>query len=121
MRSESSSRGLNCPSSILRWAKVRCPITIHFGGCGAQYRAARTRSGVPDGCTTELDHAYGLPPRFNENVRVVQLDISPEEIGTNVPTEVALVGGGKAVVGQLNRAWITGNGSTLRKLRGGPH
>ncbi len=47
---------------------------------------------------------YGLPPRFNENVRIVQLDISPEEIGTNVPTEVALVGDGKAVVGQLNRA-----------------
>ncbi len=45
---------------------------------------------------------FGLPPRFNENVRVVQLDISHEEIGTNVPTEVALVGDAKAIVGQLN-------------------
>ncbi|MEE9282370.1 MAG: thiamine pyrophosphate-binding protein [Myxococcota bacterium] len=45
---------------------------------------------------------FGLPPRFNPNVRVVQLDISHEEIGTNVPTEVALVGDAKAIVGQLN-------------------
>lgn len=47
---------------------------------------------------------FGLPPRFNENVRVVQMDISAEEIGTNVPTEVALVGDAKAITGQLNAA-----------------
>ena len=45
---------------------------------------------------------FGLPPRFREDVRIIQLDIEPEEIGTNVPTEVALVGDGKAVMGQLN-------------------
>ncbi|MCC6387697.1 MAG: oxalyl-CoA decarboxylase [Dehalococcoidia bacterium] len=45
---------------------------------------------------------FGQPPRFNENVRVVQMDISAEEIGTNVPTEVALVGDAKAITGQLN-------------------
>ena len=47
---------------------------------------------------------FGLPPRFDTNVRVIQLDISPEAIGNNVPTEVALVGDGKAIVGQLNTA-----------------
>ncbi len=47
---------------------------------------------------------YGQAPRFAPDVRVVQLDISPEAIGNNVPTEVALVGDGKAVVGQLNQA-----------------
>jgi len=47
---------------------------------------------------------FGLPPRFNKDVRVIQLDISPEQIGTNVPAEVALLGDGKAIVGQLNRA-----------------
>ncbi len=47
---------------------------------------------------------FGRPPRFNKNVRVVQIDIAPEAIGQNVPAEVALVGDGKAVVGQLNRA-----------------
>ncbi|MGI8925989.1 MAG: oxalyl-CoA decarboxylase [Tepidiformaceae bacterium] len=45
---------------------------------------------------------FGLPPRFNENVRVIQMDISAEEIGTNVPTEVALVGDARAITGQLN-------------------
>jgi len=47
---------------------------------------------------------FGLPPRFAENVRVVQLDIAPEEIGRNIPTEVALIGDIKAVIGQLNEA-----------------
>jgi 2-hydroxyacyl-CoA lyase 1 len=47
---------------------------------------------------------YGRPPRFNKSVRIVQLDVSPEAIGNNVPTEVALLGDGKAVVGQLNKA-----------------
>jgi len=45
---------------------------------------------------------FGLPPRFNPGVRVVQLDVAPEEIGTNVPAEVALVGDAKAVTGQIN-------------------
>ena len=47
---------------------------------------------------------FGLPPRFNADVRVVQMDIAAEEIGTNVPAEVALVGDAKAVTGQLNAA-----------------
>ena len=47
---------------------------------------------------------FGKPPRFNKNVRIVQLDISPEAISQNVPAEVALVGDGKAIVGQLNKA-----------------
>jgi 2-hydroxyacyl-CoA lyase 1 len=47
---------------------------------------------------------FGLPPRFNPDVRVIQMDIAAEEIGTNVPAEVALVGDAKAVTGQLNAA-----------------
>ena len=47
---------------------------------------------------------FGKSPRFRKDVRIVQLDISPEAIGNNVPTEVALVGDGKAIVGQLNQA-----------------
>ena len=42
---------------------------------------------------------FGLPPRFDKDVKVIQLDISPEAIGQNKPTEVALVGDGKAIVG----------------------
>jgi 2-hydroxyacyl-CoA lyase 1 len=47
---------------------------------------------------------FGLPPRFNPDVRVIQLDISAEQLSTNVPTEVGLVGDGQAVMAQLNRA-----------------
>ena len=47
---------------------------------------------------------FGLPPRFKAGVRIVQLDIEQEEIGRNVPAEVPLVGDGKAVMGQVNRA-----------------
>jgi 2-hydroxyacyl-CoA lyase 1 len=44
---------------------------------------------------------FGLPPRFRQDLRVVQLDIAAEEIGTNVPTEVPLVGDAKAVMTQM--------------------
>src|SRR5579864_1926768 len=47
---------------------------------------------------------FGLPPRYNKDVRVVQLDIEPESMHQNKPAEVALVGDGKAIVGQLNKA-----------------
>jgi len=47
---------------------------------------------------------FGLPPRFNKDVRIIQLDIAPETIGQNAPTAVGLVGDGKAIVGQLNKA-----------------
>lgn len=45
---------------------------------------------------------FGHPPRFDPKVRIIQMDISAEEIGTNVPTEVALVGDAKAITAQLN-------------------
>ena len=47
---------------------------------------------------------FGAPPRYAENVKVVQIDIDPEEIGVNVPATVGLVGDAKVVLGQLNEA-----------------
>ncbi|HTI78866.1 MAG TPA: thiamine pyrophosphate-binding protein [Acetobacteraceae bacterium] len=47
---------------------------------------------------------FGLPPRYSKDVRVIQLDISPEAMHQNKPAEVAMVGDGKAIVGQLNQA-----------------
>lgn len=47
---------------------------------------------------------FGKPPRWREDLRVVQLDIEPEEIGTNVPTEAPLIGDAKAIMTQLNTA-----------------
>jgi 2-hydroxyacyl-CoA lyase 1 len=47
---------------------------------------------------------FGQEPRYAKDVKVIQLDIAPEEIGHNKATEVALVGDGKAIVRQLNQA-----------------
>jgi len=47
---------------------------------------------------------FGLPPRFAQGVRVIQMDIAAEEIGTNIPTEVALVGDAESITAQLNAA-----------------
>jgi 2-hydroxyacyl-CoA lyase 1 len=63
---------------------------------------------------------FGAPPRFAKDVKVIQLDIAPEEIGHNRATEVALVGDGKAIVGQLNKAlgsrqWFHPTDSVWRK------
>jgi 2-hydroxyacyl-CoA lyase 1 len=47
---------------------------------------------------------FGLAPRFADDVKVVQIDIEPEEIGSNVPTEAALVGDARQITAQLNAA-----------------
>src|SRR6201984_2370506 len=46
---------------------------------------------------------FGQPPRYAKDVKVIQLDIAPEEIGHNRPTDVALVGDGKAIMQQMNK------------------
>jgi thiamine pyrophosphate-dependent acetolactate synthase large subunit-like protein len=35
---------------------------------------------------------FGQAPRYAKDMKVIQLDIAPEEIGHNKPTEVPLVG-----------------------------
>jgi 2-hydroxyacyl-CoA lyase 1 len=47
---------------------------------------------------------FGLPPRFSRDTRIIQLDSTAEEMSHNRETEVALLGDGKSVVGQLNDA-----------------
>jgi 2-hydroxyacyl-CoA lyase 1 len=64
---------------------------------------------------------FGLPPRFAKDVKVIQLDIAPEEIGHNKKTEVPLVGDGKAIMAQLNKAlasrqWFHRKDSAWRQM-----
>src|SRR3981081_2538840 len=47
---------------------------------------------------------FGQAPRYAKDMKVIQLDIAPEEIGHNKATEVPLVGDVKSIVGQLNKA-----------------
>jgi 2-hydroxyacyl-CoA lyase 1 len=63
---------------------------------------------------------FGLPPRYNPNVRVIQLDISPEAMHQNKPAEVCLLGDGKAIMQQINQAlagrqWFHPQGSPWRQ------
>ncbi|XP_051922660.1 2-hydroxyacyl-CoA lyase 1 [Hippocampus zosterae] len=45
---------------------------------------------------------FGLPPRFDPNVKIIQVDLCPEEMGNNVRPAVALLGDINAVVHQLS-------------------
>lgn len=44
---------------------------------------------------------FGLPPRFNPNVKVIQVDLCAEEMGNNVKAAVSLLGDVNAIVNQL--------------------
>nr|XP_057940533.1 2-hydroxyacyl-CoA lyase 1 [Doryrhamphus excisus] len=44
---------------------------------------------------------FGLPPRFDPHVKVIQVDLCHEEMGNNVRPAVALLGDVNAVVNQL--------------------
>lgn len=45
---------------------------------------------------------FGLPPRFNKDVKIIQVDIAAEEIHTNVQSPAPLVGDVTSVVSQIN-------------------
>jgi len=46
---------------------------------------------------------FGLPPRFNPSVKIIQVDIQPEELHNNVQAEVILPGDVNSVVKQLGK------------------
>eukprot|EP00742_Colponemidia_sp_Colp-10_P002328 GILJ01002484.1.p1 GENE.GILJ01002484.1~~GILJ01002484.1.p1 ORF type:complete len:578 (+),score=93.01 GILJ01002484.1:237-1736(+) len=46
---------------------------------------------------------FGKAPRFNPDVKIIQIDISAEEMGNNVQSTVPLVGHCRDVIGQFNQ------------------
>uniref|UniRef100_A0AAQ5YTH8 2-hydroxyacyl-CoA lyase n=1 Tax=Amphiprion ocellaris TaxID=80972 RepID=A0AAQ5YTH8_AMPOC len=44
---------------------------------------------------------FGLPPRFNPDVKIIQVELCPEEMGNNVRPAAALLGDINAIVTQL--------------------
>ena len=44
---------------------------------------------------------FGMTPRFNPEVRVIQIDLAQEEIGNNLPATVGLTGDLKAILAQM--------------------
>ncbi|GFR66606.1 2-hydroxyacyl-CoA lyase 1 [Elysia marginata] len=49
---------------------------------------------------------FGAPPRFNPNVKIIQVDIKVEEMGNNLLPAVALPGDITAVVTQMNEEFL---------------
>ena len=45
---------------------------------------------------------FGHPPRFNKNVKFIQIDVCPEELGNNSSSGVLLCGSIKAIIGQVS-------------------
>ena len=46
---------------------------------------------------------FGLPPRFNKDVKIIQVDINAEEIGHNVQSQARLVGDMSLCLSELNK------------------
>jgi acetolactate synthase-1/2/3 large subunit len=44
---------------------------------------------------------FGRPPRFAENLKVIQVDVNPAELGHNRPVDVPIAGDARAVLEQL--------------------
>ena len=49
---------------------------------------------------------FGTSPRFNKNVKFIQLDNDPLEMHTNVKAEIPIVGDAKTVLHQLTEAVV---------------
>ena len=67
------------------------------------YRTAALEADVvlSFGCKWDYSIFYGAPPLWNQNQKIIQVDIDPNEIGKNRPIEVGIIGDCKAVLIQL--------------------
>ncbi|GAI72025.1 unnamed protein product [marine sediment metagenome] len=67
------------------------------------YRRAASEADVvlSFGCRWDYTTIYGSGPLWNQNQKIIQVDIDPKEIGKNRPAEIAIVGDVKAVINQL--------------------
>ncbi|MFX0188104.1 MAG: thiamine pyrophosphate-binding protein [Candidatus Hodarchaeota archaeon] len=53
------------------------------------------------GCKWDYTILYGASPLWNQDQKIIQIDIDPKEIGKNRPVEVGITGDAKAVINQL--------------------
>ncbi|MHA2007403.1 MAG: thiamine pyrophosphate-binding protein [Promethearchaeota archaeon] len=67
------------------------------------YRTAASEADVvlSFGCKWDYSIFYGAPPMWNQNQKIIQIDIDINEIGKNRPIEVGIIGDCKAVIKQL--------------------
>ena len=73
---------------------------------GGFFPAGLTQADVVLIVGTRLDWtiAYGRFPLFHPDIKVIQVDIEPEEIGKNRPVDVGVPGDARSVLAQLRQA-----------------
>ncbi|MFX0080155.1 MAG: thiamine pyrophosphate-binding protein [Candidatus Hodarchaeota archaeon] len=69
----------------------------------ASYRTAASEADVvlSLGCKWDYSIFYGTKPLWNQDQKVIQIDIDPNEIGKNRSIELGIIGDCKAVLNQL--------------------
>ncbi|MFX1587982.1 MAG: thiamine pyrophosphate-binding protein [Promethearchaeota archaeon] len=67
------------------------------------YRRAASEADVvvAIGCKWDYTTLYGTAPVWNQEQKIVQIDIDPKEIGKNRSVEVGIIGDAKAVINQF--------------------
>ncbi|MFX1493861.1 MAG: thiamine pyrophosphate-binding protein, partial [Promethearchaeota archaeon] len=67
------------------------------------YRRAASESDVvlSFGCKWDFTTLYGAPPLWNQDQKIIQVDIDPKEIGKNRSVDVGIIGDAKAVLIQF--------------------
>jgi acetolactate synthase-1/2/3 large subunit len=70
---------------------------------GSAYRRVAIEADVviSVGCKWDYTILYGASPIWNQDQKVIQIDIDPKEIGKNRPVEVGIIGDAKAVINQF--------------------
>ena len=58
---------------------------------------------------------FGMPPRFAKDMKLIQVDVCAEEIGSNIPAHVALIGDLKMIAFQLQSAVQTLSSSLFKR------
>ena len=69
----------------------------------SSYRTAASEADVvlSLGCKWDYSLFYGAPPLWNQDQKIIQVDIDPKEVGKNRPISVGMVGDCKAIINQL--------------------
>ena len=67
------------------------------------YRRAASEADVvvAIGCRWDYTTIYGTAPVWNQDQKIIQIDIDPKEIGKNRPVDVGIIGDAKAVINQF--------------------
>ncbi|MHA1291147.1 MAG: thiamine pyrophosphate-binding protein [Promethearchaeota archaeon] len=67
------------------------------------YRQAASEADVVLSFGTKWDYSilYGAPPIWNQNQKIIQVDIDPEMIGRNRPVDISIIGDAKAILKQF--------------------